>query len=95
MKSKIVYLLYKLFYQANPSQAISKSLLVSEIPNIFRNNQSMTRILSSWIASVALPTLSYILYENIHTTRVVTLSAGELGSISKYSSRLAPETCIT
>ena len=75
MKSKRVNLLYKLFSQGYPSQAISKSLHVSEIPDIFRTNQSTTRILSSWIESVALPTFSYILYENIHTTCVVTLSA--------------------
>ena len=40
MKGKRVNLPYKLFSQAYPSQAISKSLHVSEIPEIYRNNQS-------------------------------------------------------
>ena len=40
MKSKRVNLLYKLFSQGNPSQAISQSILVSEIPEISTNDQS-------------------------------------------------------
>ena len=40
MKSKRVDLPYYLFSQGNPSQAISKSLLVSEVPEIYTNNQS-------------------------------------------------------
>ena len=40
MKSNRVNLSYKLFFQDNPSQAISKSHLVSEIPELSRNNQS-------------------------------------------------------
>ena len=44
MKSKRVYPPYELFSQGNPpkaiSKAISKSLLVSEIPEISRNNKS-------------------------------------------------------
>ena len=38
MKGKRVNLPYKLFSLANTSQAISKSLLVTEIPEISRNN---------------------------------------------------------
>ena len=40
MKSKRVNPQTSFFFQANPSQAISKSLLVLKIPEISRNNKS-------------------------------------------------------
>ena len=87
MKSKRVNLPYYLFSQGNPSQAISKSLLVSEVPEIYTNNQSCNAEFDLVDSSSGSTTFSYILHEIIHTTLVLTLTEGELGTISKYSSR--------
>ena len=88
MKSKRVNLLYKLFSQDNPSQAISKSLLVSEIPEISRNKQSCNAEFDLVDSSSGSTRHFHISSTNIiHTTGIETLSEGELGTISKYSSR--------
>jgi len=46
----------------------------------------VARILLTWTDQAALHAF-YILHENIQTTRVVTLSAGELGTMSKNNLR--------
>ena len=81
MKSKRVNLLYKLFSQDNPSQAISKSRLVSEIPEISRNNQSCNAefdLVDSSSGSTRHFHIHVSSTNIIHTTRVETLGTFRL-----------------
>ena len=87
MKSKIVNLPYKMFSQGNPLKLFLGHSLFRKYQKFLETNNPVTRSLISWTAQVAPHTFSYILHEIMHTTRVVTLTEGELGTISKYSLR--------
>ena len=87
MKSKIVNLPYKMFSQGNPLKLFLGHSLFRKYHKFLETTNPVTRSLITWTAQVAPHTFSYILHEIMHTTRVLTLTEGELGTISKYSSR--------
>ena len=86
MKSKRASLSYRPYSQVNPSQVIFRSLMVSEIPGGFRNSQSCDADFTHVDTLRGVQGI-FILHENIHAMRVVTLSTEELGTMSKTNLR--------
>ena len=81
MKSERVHSPYRSYFQGNPSPVIFRSLLASEIPRGFGNSQSCDTHFSHMVSPSGF-TRVFILHKNIHATRVVTLFADGLDTIS-------------